>query len=358
MIVAALVFAFGTIEPRCRPACIGLSGRLISGSAAARSSRCRGRGAEVLPLAHMAATHGGALRRLGRQRLRRPALRRAGGNRALVAWAFPSSRRRCPLRHRLRPRAAQRTRTSQKRAGPGQFSGPCAACLALGITSIAAAGDETRASWFPGVVLAGLAGIALSWARCRNKTSRLFPAARRSQDGVGSGMLMVAALADRPVLSPTMARSCWPRSMTRAGDHRPDHRQRGGRLVDPVDSGRHHPEAPRRLHRPRRIRDHRGGRRRIRLGRALGVAGGPSLPSPRFRAAVSASSGRLIAASSRQPPRTSGSRRVGVLDAAKIGYALGSATAGIIANANGSPAGSPRRRLPPRLHRCSSISFP
>ncbi len=86
-----------------------------------------------------------------------------------------------------RPRAGQ---------GPRNFPALALTCLALGITAIAAAGVETRALVSLALVLAGLAGIAIFFVLdARNKTSRLFPTGPfNPQTIVGSGMLMVAAL--------------------------------------------------------------------------------------------------------------------------------------------------------------------
>ena len=80
--------------------------------------------------------------------------------------------------------------------GPRNFPALALTCLALGITAIAAAGVEARANVSLALVLVGLAGIACFFVLdARNKTSRLFPTAPFDpRTVVGSGMLMVAAL--------------------------------------------------------------------------------------------------------------------------------------------------------------------
>jgi MFS family permease len=80
--------------------------------------------------------------------------------------------------------------------GPRNFPALALTCLALGITAIATAGVETRAYVSLALVLVGLAGIAIFFVLdARNKTSRLFPTAPFDpRTVVGSGMLMVAAL--------------------------------------------------------------------------------------------------------------------------------------------------------------------
>lgn len=80
--------------------------------------------------------------------------------------------------------------------GPGSFPALALVCLALGITAIATAGVETRAHVSAALVLLGLAGIACFFVLdARNKTSRLFPSEPfNPRTVVGSGMLMVAAL--------------------------------------------------------------------------------------------------------------------------------------------------------------------
>jgi MFS family permease len=79
---------------------------------------------------------------------------------------------------------------------PRNFPALALTFLALGITAIATAGVESRSYVSLALVIAGLAGIAAFFVLdARNKTSRLFPAAPfNPRTVVGSGMLMVAAL--------------------------------------------------------------------------------------------------------------------------------------------------------------------
>jgi MFS family permease len=80
---------------------------------------------------------------------------------------------------------------------PGRFPALALLCLALGVTAVAAAGVETRIAVATALAMAGLAGVAFFfWLDSRNKTSRLFPTATFDPRGiVGSGMIMVGSLA-------------------------------------------------------------------------------------------------------------------------------------------------------------------
>ena len=76
----------------------------------------------------------------------------------------------------------------------GRFPAMALGCLALGITAIAAAGVEQRLGISAALVLAGIAGFFV--LDTRNPASRLFPAAPfNPRNAVGAGFLMVAALA-------------------------------------------------------------------------------------------------------------------------------------------------------------------
>lgn len=70
-------------------------------------------------------------------------------------------------------------------------------CLAISVSSVAAAGVEADLQWSTLLLIAGLSGIALFFfLDARNSRSRLFPAATLAPwTTLGSGMLMVAALA-------------------------------------------------------------------------------------------------------------------------------------------------------------------
>ncbi len=87
----------------------------------------------------------------------------------------------------------------ERPAGDGKlrdFPAFALACLALGITAIAAAGVETRLPIAVALIVAGLAGIVSFFVLDeRNGASRLFPTAPFDPRSiVGSGLLMVGAL--------------------------------------------------------------------------------------------------------------------------------------------------------------------
>lgn len=91
------------------------------------------------------------------------------------------------LRHEPRPVSDPKSR---------HFPALALACLALGITAIAAAGVEARIPVAAGLVAAGLLGIVVFFVLdARNQVSRLFPSASFDpRTTVGAGFLMVAAL--------------------------------------------------------------------------------------------------------------------------------------------------------------------
>lgn len=79
----------------------------------------------------------------------------------------------------------------------GRFPFVALACLSLGITAVAAAGVETRSHIAAGLVVAGLLGILAFFALdARNRLSRLFPTAPFDpRTTIGAGYITVAALA-------------------------------------------------------------------------------------------------------------------------------------------------------------------
>lgn len=78
----------------------------------------------------------------------------------------------------------------------GKFPVLALACLSGGVTAVAAAGVESRPAFAAALVLAGMAAIAVFFRLdAANGLSRLFPTAPLSwHSTVGSGMIMVAAL--------------------------------------------------------------------------------------------------------------------------------------------------------------------
>ena len=78
----------------------------------------------------------------------------------------------------------------------GRFPALALACLSAGVTAIAAAGVETSLMRSSLLLVAGFAGVALFfWLDARNPLSRLFPATTfDTSTTVGAGMMMVAAL--------------------------------------------------------------------------------------------------------------------------------------------------------------------
>ncbi|MBL8908049.1 MAG: MFS transporter [Rhizobiales bacterium] len=79
---------------------------------------------------------------------------------------------------------------------PGKFPWLALACLAAGVMAIAAAGIETRMPIAMALIAFGIAGVVLFFRLdARSTLSRLFPAATfNPRTTIGSGMIMVAAL--------------------------------------------------------------------------------------------------------------------------------------------------------------------
>jgi hypothetical protein len=88
---------------------------------------------------------------------------------------------------------AEHPPTEQK---PGRFPGFALVCLAFGVTAIAAAGVETRLHAAAALIVAGVAGVVAFFALdARNQESRLFPSATfNPREIVGAGLIMVGAL--------------------------------------------------------------------------------------------------------------------------------------------------------------------
>ena len=87
--------------------------------------------------------------------------------------------------------------TPRRQAAAGRFPALSLLCLAAGVTSVAAAGVETRAPLAVALVATGVAGIAVFFfVDQRNAQSRLFPANMfYLRTTLGAGMIMVAMLA-------------------------------------------------------------------------------------------------------------------------------------------------------------------
>ena len=106
---------------------------------------------------------------------------------ALAALAFAAA-----ARHVLRHEAPAAIGDEHKL----QFPVFALSCLSAGVMAIAAAGVETRLLQSSALLLAGVAGVALFfWLDARNPSSRLFPASTFDlRTTVGAGLMMVAAL--------------------------------------------------------------------------------------------------------------------------------------------------------------------